>query len=471
MGSVSETLRGLISHTGLRSLITVAGIAGDEIADRLVTHRLAELVLQVAAAAAVLLLQFLFLVAKLRRGQAGEPDVFQESPLYAAAEFARIAREPLAVQPFQAAGVPVADTAGEVGKLPLLTIGLGQARSAVAASICAGVSGNRLRALPLPAAGRPTRSGTGENPADHPRPPAPAAARREAGPRDSPRVRAGSCPVRRPASGGPSASTILATIWGLWRPSQRGVNLAEPRGQAGERLAQSVDVGDQAVDVAFQPELRGDRLPPCPICPILRIPSEARPAPATSAGEPLRSEVVGAVQDPPQAPPGGPQPGKKLCSKALACWMANGTSAAGSFLPPGPGRLPGLVQGRLLAAEPPPGLGKLPGRLARGVQEVHPPDPRHGQDLLGIVYQQSGRGQRLPLFARHSAPPQAGLDRLEVFFRGLEHAGYEFQRPIDLGQPRRQSPQRVPGQVAVGRMSSTIAASTAIRSRCRHHVA
>ena len=36
-----------------------------------------------------------------------------------------------------------------------------------------------------------------------------------------------------------------------------------------------------------------------------------------------------------------------------------------------------------------------------------------------------------------------------MFFRRLEHTRNEFQWPIDLGQPRRQSPERVLGQDAV----------------------
>ena len=49
-GSVSDTDVGLISQIGRRAATTVAGVAGREVADRLVAHRLAELVLELAAA-------------------------------------------------------------------------------------------------------------------------------------------------------------------------------------------------------------------------------------------------------------------------------------------------------------------------------------------------------------------------------------------------------------------------------------
>ena len=77
---------------------------------------------------------------------------------------------------------------------------------------------------------------------------------------------------------------------GLGGLHQRGVNPAEPRGQAGDRLTQLLDVGDQAVNVAVEPELLGDRLPlPVQFVEFLVLLLKRGQAPATNAGEPRAS--------------------------------------------------------------------------------------------------------------------------------------------------------------------------------------
>ncbi len=82
---------------------------------------------QLAAAAAVLLLKLLILVVQLGGGKSGSSHVLQEPPGDSAAKLAGVSGKPLSVEPFQPRGVPVANAAVELGKLPLLAKRVGHA--------------------------------------------------------------------------------------------------------------------------------------------------------------------------------------------------------------------------------------------------------------------------------------------------------------------------------------------------------
>ncbi len=98
---------------------------------------------------------------------------------------------------------------------------------------------------------------------------------------------------------------------------------------------------------------------------------------------------------------------KNRCSKAFACWRASGTSAAGSFFRQAPVACRASSRAACWRRNRCSALANCRAVWLSGIQEVHPSDPRQRQDLLGIVRQQAGRGQRLPLLTRHTAPPQS----------------------------------------------------------------
>ncbi len=423
----------------LQVLDHLARIAGDEIADRLVSHRLAELVLQVAPAAAVPLLEFLFLVAELRGRQPGDADVLQESPLDSVAEFSRIAREPLAVEPLQAAGVPVADAAGEVGKLAFLAIGVGQAA----------IGRGRLDL------------------------------------RRFQRQHAQGGPERRRQGGdlGEALEKGRQIVQGRLHLLQLGSQLIERTvcvlvhdlvqlgGQRAERLVGLDHLGDdlrRLRPTSPAPRESGQATGPGRGSPA-QLPDAARSSPSTSPSSrncsaivfrcrsslssssysfcecgkhlrparanDVRAEVVRLVQDPPQSPPRRPQPREEALLERLRLldgdrhFRRRAASAARPRLPAGP--RPALPAGAGTAAWA--SANCRAAGLSESSRSIRPIRAT-GRDLLGIVHQQPGRRERLPLLARHAAAPQARLDGLEMLFRRLEHARDEFQRVIDLGQ-------------------------------------
>ena len=93
------------------------GVAGHQIADRLVAHRLAELVLQVRRPWLVALLEFLLLGGELRGRQVGDLQVLAESLPHAPADLCGIRRQALVVQRFQPPDVPLTDATVRTGRV------------------------------------------------------------------------------------------------------------------------------------------------------------------------------------------------------------------------------------------------------------------------------------------------------------------------------------------------------------------
>ncbi len=83
--------------------------------------------LQLPAAATVLLLEFFFIAVELCGRLAGKMDVGQKPLPDPSSEVVCVTRKPLAIEALEAAGLPIADLGRETGNLPLLTICLGQA--------------------------------------------------------------------------------------------------------------------------------------------------------------------------------------------------------------------------------------------------------------------------------------------------------------------------------------------------------
>ncbi len=102
-------------------------IAGHEVTNGLIAHRLAKLMLQLPAAATVLLLEFLFIAVELSSRLTGKLDVGEKPLPDSSSEIVCVTRQPLAIEALEAAGLPIADLGRETGNLPLLTICIGQA--------------------------------------------------------------------------------------------------------------------------------------------------------------------------------------------------------------------------------------------------------------------------------------------------------------------------------------------------------